>query len=69
MDDVRFAPKGVQEPHPPIIVGGDGGPWLAALVSRWADEFNTVGVGPSEAGSGSRRSADGSMQTAGTRPR
>lgn len=48
--DVPFAPKGVQVPHPPIIVGGGGGPRLARLVSRWADEFNTVGVGPEEAG-------------------
>ena len=45
-----FAPKGVQEPHPPIIVGGDGGPRLAALVSRWADEFNTVGGPPRASG-------------------
>jgi alkanesulfonate monooxygenase SsuD/methylene tetrahydromethanopterin reductase-like flavin-dependent oxidoreductase (luciferase family) len=29
-----------------MIVGGDGGPWLARLVSRWADEFNTVGGAP-----------------------
>jgi F420-dependent oxidoreductase-like protein len=47
LDDVNFAPKGLQEPHPPIIVGGDGGPWLARLVSRWADEFNTVSGPPS----------------------
>jgi F420-dependent oxidoreductase-like protein len=46
LEDARFAPKGVQEPHPPIIVGGDGGPRLAALVSRWADEFNTVNGPP-----------------------
>ena len=49
LDDVPFAPKGVQEPHPPIIIGGDGGPRLARLVSRWADEFNTAGVDPAEA--------------------
>jgi len=47
LDHAPFAPKGVQEPHPPIIVGGDGGPRLAALVSRWADEFNTVSGPPS----------------------
>jgi F420-dependent oxidoreductase-like protein len=47
LEDAPFTPKGVQEPHPPIIVGGDGGPRLAALVSRWADEFNTVS-GPPE---------------------
>lgn len=50
LEDVPFAPKGVQEPHPPIVVGGVGGPRMARLVSRWADEYNTVGVGPEEAG-------------------
>ena len=44
-----FAPKGVQQPHPPIVVGGNGGPRVAALVSRWADEFNTVGPSPESA--------------------
>ncbi len=46
LEAAPFAPKGVQEPHPPIIVGGDGGPRVAALVSRWADEFNTVSGPP-----------------------
>jgi len=50
LEDVRFAPKGVQTPHPPIVVGGAGGPRMARLVSRWANEFNTTGVGPKEAG-------------------
>ena len=50
LEGAAFAPKAVQTPHPPIIVGGSGGPRVAALVSRWADEFDTVGVGPSEAG-------------------
>ena len=45
--DVPFAPKGVQLPHPPIIVGGNAGPRISRLASRWADEFNTVG-GPPE---------------------
>lgn len=49
LDAVPFAPKGVQEPHPPIVVGGNGGPRVAALVSRWADEFNTVGPSPEQA--------------------
>jgi alkanesulfonate monooxygenase SsuD/methylene tetrahydromethanopterin reductase-like flavin-dependent oxidoreductase (luciferase family) len=49
LEGVPFAPKAIQHPHPPIIVGGDGGPRIAALVARWADEFNTVGVGPDEA--------------------
>jgi alkanesulfonate monooxygenase SsuD/methylene tetrahydromethanopterin reductase-like flavin-dependent oxidoreductase (luciferase family) len=49
IDDVPFAPKGVQTPHPPIVVGGNGGPRIAELVSRWADEFNTVGPSPEQA--------------------
>lgn len=49
IDDVSFAPKGMQEPHPPIVVGGNGGPRVAELVSRWADEFNTVGPSPDQA--------------------
>lgn len=49
LDDVPFRPKGVQAPHPPIVVGGNGGPRLAALVSHWADEFNTVGPSPEQA--------------------
>ena len=50
LENVRFAPKAVQTPRPPIVVGGAGGPRLARLVSRWADEFNTTGVGPQETG-------------------
>ena len=50
LESAAFAPKAIQRPHPPIILGGAGGPRLAALVSRWADEFDTVGVGPAEAG-------------------
>ena len=49
LDDVPFAPKGAQTPHPPIIVGGGAGPRLARLVSRWADEYNTVGGPPASA--------------------
>ena len=35
-------PKPVQSPHPPLIVGGRGGPRSVALAARWADEYNTV---------------------------
>jgi F420-dependent oxidoreductase-like protein len=50
LQDCRFVPKGVQRPHPPIIVGGKGGPRIARLVARWADEFNTYGGPPKEVG-------------------
>jgi F420-dependent oxidoreductase-like protein len=48
LEDVEFLRKPVQRPRPPIIVGGRGGPRIAALVARWADEFNTVGGAPEE---------------------
>jgi F420-dependent oxidoreductase-like protein len=35
-------PKPVQEPHPPLILGGAAGPRAAALAARWADEYNMV---------------------------
>lgn len=33
-------PKPVQDPHPPLIVGGGGGPRSVALAVRFADEYN-----------------------------
>jgi F420-dependent oxidoreductase-like protein len=44
-----FAPKPVQQPHMPVIVGGKGGRRIARLAARWADEYNTFYVGPDEA--------------------
>src|SRR6185369_521853 len=37
----RAEPKPLQKPHPPLIVGGAGGPRAARLAARWADEYNT----------------------------
>ncbi len=48
LEDLEFLRKPVQRPHPPIIVGGRGGPRIAELVARWGDEFNTVGGTPEE---------------------
>jgi alkanesulfonate monooxygenase SsuD/methylene tetrahydromethanopterin reductase-like flavin-dependent oxidoreductase (luciferase family) len=42
MVDSDPLPKPVQSPHPPLIVGGRGGPRSVALAARWADEYNTV---------------------------
>jgi F420-dependent oxidoreductase-like protein len=39
-------PKPVQQPHPPLIMGGNAGPRSAALAARWADEYNTVFASP-----------------------
>jgi F420-dependent oxidoreductase-like protein len=35
-------PKPVQQPHPPLIMGGVAGPRSAALAAHYADEYNTV---------------------------
>ena len=34
-------PRPVQQAHPPLIMGGHAGPQGAALVARFADEYNT----------------------------
>ena len=48
LEECRFEPKPVQRPHPPIVIGGKGGPRIARLVARWGDEFNRVGGTPDE---------------------
>jgi F420-dependent oxidoreductase-like protein len=35
-------PKPIQKPHPPLILGGRGGPRSLRLAARFADEYNTV---------------------------
>lgn len=51
-----FAPKPVQRPHPPIVIGGQGKKWIMPIVARYADEWN-VPVGVSPAGLKSRLAA------------
>jgi F420-dependent oxidoreductase-like protein len=41
-------PKPIQEPHPPLIMGGEAGPRSARLAARWADEYNVNGKTPRE---------------------
>jgi F420-dependent oxidoreductase-like protein len=48
LEECRFLPKPVQQPHPPLVIGGKGGPRIARLAARWADEFNRVGGTPEE---------------------
>ncbi|HEX2031152.1 MAG TPA: LLM class flavin-dependent oxidoreductase [Actinomycetota bacterium] len=40
--DAYCRPRPVQEPRPPLWVGGKGGPRLARLVARHGDGWNTV---------------------------
>ena len=41
LDALNAQPRPCQEPHPPLIMGGNAGPRGAALAARWADEYNT----------------------------
>jgi F420-dependent oxidoreductase-like protein len=42
-------PKPVQQPHPPLIMGGAAGQRSAGLAARWADEYNVTSVDPAAA--------------------
>ena len=42
----RPRPERADRRHPPIILGGEGGPRFAALVARFADEVNIVSATP-----------------------
>jgi F420-dependent oxidoreductase-like protein len=49
ISDCPALPKPVQEPHPPVIVGGAGGKRTPDLAARFADEFNAPFMGPADA--------------------
>ena len=42
LDEAYCRPRPLQEPRPPLWVGGKGGPRLLRLVARLADGWNTV---------------------------
>ena len=46
--DAVNVPKGIQAPHPPIIVGGNGREVTWRLAARYADELNVVYLSPEE---------------------
>jgi F420-dependent oxidoreductase-like protein len=46
VEELDALPKPVQQPHPPLIVGGSGGPRSLELAARWADEYNTPFASP-----------------------
>ncbi len=41
LKDLQAEPKPVRRPHPPLIIGGSGGPRSAKLAATYADEYNT----------------------------
>ena len=49
LHDAPGLPKPVQQPHPPIIVGGGGGRGTIEPALRFADEYNTPFVSPDDA--------------------
>jgi F420-dependent oxidoreductase-like protein len=42
LDDCPALPRPLQEPHPPLILGGTAKPRSVALAVRLADEYNTL---------------------------
>ena len=47
LHEAPFAPKPLQQPHPPIVIGGQGKKWIMPVVARYADEWNVpVGISP-----------------------
>jgi len=42
IENAPFAPKNVQKPRPPIVVGGQGKEWIVPLVGRYADGWNAL---------------------------
>jgi F420-dependent oxidoreductase-like protein len=60
-------PKPVQDPHPPLILGGGAGSRAAVLAARWADEYNMNFVAPAEVREGRDR-LTAACETAGRDP-
>ena len=55
LEGLDALPRPVQNPHPPLIVGGHAGRRSAALAATWADEYNTVSATPDECAARRRR--------------
>ena len=43
LESCTSEPKPLQDPHPPVIMGGGAGPMSSRLAALWADEYNTYG--------------------------
>ena len=48
LKDARNEPKGPQQPHPPICIGGSGEKRTLPITARYADHWNFVGGPPEE---------------------
>ncbi|MDX6486620.1 MAG: hypothetical protein QOF43_1773 [Gaiellaceae bacterium] len=50
LEDAPAQPKPVQQPHPPLLVGGHGTRGTADPAARFADEYNTPFASPEDFG-------------------
>jgi F420-dependent oxidoreductase-like protein len=48
LTNARAEPKPIQQPRPPIIIGGKGEKRTLRIAARWADEWNFPGGEPAE---------------------
>ena len=48
LENAPAQPKPLQEPHPPLLVGGSGTRGTAEPAARFADEYNTPFVAPAD---------------------
>jgi F420-dependent oxidoreductase-like protein len=46
IEDLDALPKPIQQPHPPLLIGGSGGPRSLKLAAQFADEYNTPFASP-----------------------
>lgn len=44
MTDAICLPEPVQRPHPPICIGGRGGPKIIRVIAKHADGWNIAGI-------------------------
>lgn len=65
--DQRALPRPVQQPHPPLVLGGTVKRRFAALAARYATEVNTLGA-PNDELRGRKGKLDGACADAGRDP-
>jgi probable F420-dependent oxidoreductase len=68
LEEAYCRPRPVQEPRPPLWLGGKGGPRLLRLVARRADGWNTVWVWTPEAYAERARALDEACRREGRDP-
>jgi F420-dependent oxidoreductase-like protein len=48
LTDARCEPKPVQQPHPPIVIGGRGKKRTLRTTARWAQHWNAIAASPED---------------------